>query len=465
MKKSLLALAALSAIAGAAQAQSSVTVYGILDVGYQGGNSTLTNSTTAGGTGGATVNYPKVDGALANGQVKNTQNVLGQSAEQTSRLGFKGNEDLGGGTSAFFTAEFTLTPNDQTLSGNTNGGLKNRQTFVGLKKNGLGDFAVGTQYTPIFNSAAATTAGQFNNMAGSLMYTGQADSSLGSAVNPQYGGNINAFTTRVSNALTLNTDTFAGFKGHALLVLNNTNTSEIVTAGVPTSGGNVNNNGWGLGVDYTWQKLFATASYQALKQNTTIANTSTPTSLAASAGVTAAQSQVFSNSSGTGIGVCTPTITAANALVTNYSCGNQGLNIQDNQGYVGATYDFGILKAYASFLTRKASDTQNSGVYQKRQAEEIGVRSYITPTIESWASASIGTFTPMGYNQNSVHMNAWQLGSNYYLSKRTNLYAIYGQYAQANGTYNTYSSNGNAAGTFNTNMNVNSYAVGVRHTF
>jgi len=34
MKKSLFALAAMGAFAGAAQAQSSVTVYGILDVGY-----------------------------------------------------------------------------------------------------------------------------------------------------------------------------------------------------------------------------------------------------------------------------------------------------------------------------------------------------------------------------------------------------------------------------------------------
>ncbi len=34
MKKSLLALAALSAFATAAQAQSSVTVYGVLDVNY-----------------------------------------------------------------------------------------------------------------------------------------------------------------------------------------------------------------------------------------------------------------------------------------------------------------------------------------------------------------------------------------------------------------------------------------------
>jgi predicted porin len=38
MKKSLLAVAATTAFAGAAQAQSSVTVYGILDMGYIGTN-------------------------------------------------------------------------------------------------------------------------------------------------------------------------------------------------------------------------------------------------------------------------------------------------------------------------------------------------------------------------------------------------------------------------------------------
>ena len=41
MKKSLLAVAAMTAFAGAAQAQSSVTVYGILDVGYVGSNSSV----------------------------------------------------------------------------------------------------------------------------------------------------------------------------------------------------------------------------------------------------------------------------------------------------------------------------------------------------------------------------------------------------------------------------------------
>jgi len=38
MKKSLFAVAAVTAFAGAAQAQSSVTIYGIMDVGYQGKN-------------------------------------------------------------------------------------------------------------------------------------------------------------------------------------------------------------------------------------------------------------------------------------------------------------------------------------------------------------------------------------------------------------------------------------------
>ena len=146
------------------------------------------------------------------------------------------------------------------------------------------------------------------------------------------------------------------------------------------------------------------------------------------------------------------------------STGNP-VNIQDNQAYVGATYDFGIVKAYASWISRKASDTQNPNFYQKRQAEQIGVSSYVKPNIQVFAQAGVGTFTPMGFNQNSAHFNAWQLGSNYYLSKRTNLYAIYGQYGQANSTYNTYNANGTSSGTYQTSVNANSYALGIRHTF
>jgi len=84
MKKLLTAML-LTAGVTAAQAQSSVTVYGSMDVGYIGSNTTLV----------ATPN-----GAPA----KTTVNQFGTAAEYSNRLGFKGNEDLGGGTSAFFTA-------------------------------------------------------------------------------------------------------------------------------------------------------------------------------------------------------------------------------------------------------------------------------------------------------------------------------------------------------------------------
>jgi len=418
MKKSLFAVAALSAIAGAAQAQSSVTVYGILDMGYVGGNSTVqANSITA-----------------TNGATRTTMSQFTQSAEQSSRLGFKGTEDLGGGSSAFFTAEFQLYGNDQTLSGNStsltnNGaGLLNRQTFVGLKKNGLGQVAVGLQYTPVFNAGAVTDPGQNNNMLGSVIYqanTGTVPTDSGNAA-------LNAgYTNRVANALTLKSDNFAGFTGSAMITQNNKNVSQTTSNAGVVTGGTTNANGWGLGVDYTWNKLYVTAAYQALKQLTASLNTSATNSVAW------AGAQAAGATAGTAIAATT------------------GVDVQDNQTLVGATYDFGILKAYAQYVNRKATSTANSGYYFKRSGEQIGVRSFITPTIEGWAMAGVGRYTSFGTNNPTANFNAWQLGSNYWLSKRTNLYAIYGQQIHSTA----------AAGTVTGSASANNYAVGIRHTF
>jgi predicted porin len=158
MKKSLLAVAAMTAFAGAAQAQSSVTVYGILDVGFVGssynGTSTTGNAATTNGNTNSV------------GSLTQKQNAagFGQSAESTSRIGFKGTEDLGGGTQAIFTLELGLSPNSNgaAASGTTSSsaavstpavfGQMNRQTFLGLHKNGVGAATIGTQYTPLFES-------------------------------------------------------------------------------------------------------------------------------------------------------------------------------------------------------------------------------------------------------------------------------------------------------------------------
>ena len=374
MKKLLLALFAASSI-GAVQAQSSVSVYGILDVGYSGISTRASSTTTT---------------------TKTQTNKFDQSAESTSRLGFKGNEDLGGGTSAFFTAEFQLYPQDATLSGNTNGGLLNRQTFVGLKKTGIGQAAVGTQYTPVFNAVAATDPGQMNNAVGSVIY-------------PANGSDVTtaAFTVRSSNALTVQSDSFKGARLGAMYAAKNQDTTQTG----PNTGGTTNINGYGLTADYTWNKLYAVAAYQNFRNETTSAATATPVA----------------------------------------TLNNNGTNVVDGQTYVGATYDFGILKAYANWINRKATSVLDSNQFAKRQGQQIGVRAYITPVVETWASVGNGRYTAYGVGQPTANFTGYQAGANYYLSKRTNLYGIFGS------TQTSSTSNG-AAG-------ANQYAMGVKHTF
>jgi predicted porin len=217
--------------------------------------------------------------------------------------------------------------------------------------------------------------------------------------------------------------------------MNNTNTTQTTFSGSQGfSGGPSNQNGWGLGADYTWNKLFVTAAVQQLSAKTAYNLAGASTTLAT------ANINIF------GAG-------QASSL---------GSNVKDNQYYVAATYDFGILKAYAQYLNRKVTADQNSGAYGKRTGQQIGVRSYITPTIEAWAQGGLGKITTFAIpgttvNNPAANMTSWQVGSNYYLSKRTNLYAIYGQVGTSNVSV---VNNANPA-----SFNASNYAVGVRHTF
>ena len=94
MKKSLLALAVLGVFAGAASAQSSVTIYGVMDLGIVKGNG----------------------GTAANPNGNSTSKAWKQSARTNSRLGFKGTEDLGNGLSAEFLIEHRLNPDSGTAT-------------------------------------------------------------------------------------------------------------------------------------------------------------------------------------------------------------------------------------------------------------------------------------------------------------------------------------------------------------
>lgn len=116
MKKSLLALAVLGAFAGAASAQSSVTLYGKLDLGF------------AKAAGSA-------DKQVADGS--------------SSRVGFRGVEDLGGGLKAMFQFEHRFNPDTGTV---TNAAFWHGISTVGLGGS-FGTVNLGRQYTAAFSLA------------------------------------------------------------------------------------------------------------------------------------------------------------------------------------------------------------------------------------------------------------------------------------------------------------------------
>lgn len=126
MKKSLLALAVLGAFAGTASAQSSVTIYGVLDMSIAKNNCTTNCAVNPGAPAGEAW-------------------TMQQST--TSRLGFRGNEDLGGGLSAQFQIEHRFNP-DTGAQNQTP--FWNGRSYVQLSSAAAGAVYLGREYTPAF---------------------------------------------------------------------------------------------------------------------------------------------------------------------------------------------------------------------------------------------------------------------------------------------------------------------------
>ena len=139
MKKSVIALAAGVAFAGAAQAQSGVTLYGVVDVPIEYVNHMATGAPTINPTTGAVTQQPGGSRVA----------LSGGGGLSGSRWGLRGVEDLGGGLQALFVLEsgFTL---DDGKSGQTSR-LFGRQAFVGLQNSGIGKLTFGRQYTTMFD--------------------------------------------------------------------------------------------------------------------------------------------------------------------------------------------------------------------------------------------------------------------------------------------------------------------------
>ncbi len=165
MKKSLIALAVLAA-SGAAMAQSSVTLYGVLDTGltYSKGEESVYGMTHVGG------------------------NV-------NSRLGFRGVEDLGNGLKATFNLEAGMGVDDGTDYFTGSGMAFRRTSTVGLE-GGFGSVRLGRMLTSSYLAVSR--------------YDAFGDTGIGASLAwniPQTG-----YAARTENAISYSSPNFSGFK-------------------------------------------------------------------------------------------------------------------------------------------------------------------------------------------------------------------------------------------------------------
>src|ERR1700744_2441831 len=137
MKKSLLVVALSGAFAISAHAQSSVTLYGLIDTGLVYTNNQLGHS-----------NWQEVSSS--------TQNTV---------FGLKGSEDLGDGLHAVFKLEqgFLLNNGAQAFSGDGFGS----QAWVGLQSDSFGPIPRGRQFD-VMNDLVGPLAAEFNTWGGSM---------------------------------------------------------------------------------------------------------------------------------------------------------------------------------------------------------------------------------------------------------------------------------------------------------
>ena len=270
MKKSLLAVAVAAALPTFAQAQSSITMFGILDASVEYSDDQA--------------NASVVSGAVQQGDSGFRVNSGTQSG---TRFGIRGVEDIGGGLKGIFTIEhrFSIDTGDTgggqitLLPGATNSTTNNKfwngQAWVGLETR-LGSITMGRQYTPIFWAlipADFTVYGFYNNWAG---FT---------------GGNLNGATPqgpiRLDNSIAYKSPTMGGLTVFATYAFGENLSANGPGAGSPGSNTTGSGDIWGVAANWQLGGLYLGAGYHSVDQKAWStaagANTATESVLAATA--------------------------------------------------------------------------------------------------------------------------------------------------------------------------------------
>ncbi|MCX7693169.1 MAG: porin [Tepidimonas taiwanensis] len=322
MKKSLIALAVAGTFAAPAAfaATANVDVYGVLNVSYD---------------------------YISSDQPAPADTSLGRISSNSSRLGFKGSEDLGGGLSALWQIEMTIAVdggNANTPAGIANAGASAhalRNTFVGLSSKGMGTILAGTHDTPYKLATArldpfVDTTGDYNIAIGSV-------------------NGINAFELRANNALAYVSPNLSGF----------TFTGAYVFGGELSNGATADFDAWSVSGTYESGPLFGSLAYE--KHN-------------------------------------------------NIGVGPNGADDRSSWK-VGLGYKFG--STALGLVYEKSSQTGNT--VTDRDAWAVNVAHDMGPIRLMAAYYSMGD----GKTAANTSANAWAIGANYNLSKRSLVYARY----------------------------------------
>uniref|UniRef100_UPI003F504C54 porin n=1 Tax=Caballeronia sp. LjRoot34 TaxID=3342325 RepID=UPI003F504C54 len=367
IQKTTAAILAMGAFAGAAHAQSSVTLYGLVD-----------------------------EGILFNNNVKG-QKLYSVTSANSSRWGLLGSEDLGGGLKAIFDLENGFTLGTGALG---QGGLEfGRKAYVGLKSNTYGTVTLGRQYSAS-NDATSSFASGADWAASGLSYGTRA-------------GDVDNVDTsnRVQNALKYTSPNYRGLTVGVLYSLGGQagqfSKNEVTDAGVSYVNGPVK-----LGASYMFTKDPYYATFGDL------GNSSSPSSSATGAtnnmpnpiygGYASAGSQQIITAGGSYVlGSATIALLYSNTQFQN----------------------LGSVNAVGSFGTKYNGGTAtfNSG--------ELNVKYALTPSLQL-AGAYIYTHNSGADGVGSASYNQVNLGTIYFLSKRTSLYAT-GFFETASGTDST----------------------------
>jgi GBP family porin len=234
MKKTLLITLLTGIFSTAAHAQSSVTLYGLIDTGL-----TYVSNQKVGTGGTGHSNF-----------------LMTNASVVPDRFGLRGSEDLGGGLKAIFTLENGFTLTNGALG--QHGLLFGRQAFVGLSSDQYGTVTLGRQYDSMVDFLAPLSGAGGAN--GGVFFA-----------HPYDNDNLQN-TMRINNAIKYTSLNYSGWQFGSLYGFSN------------AAGGFSNNRAYSFGTSYNNGPLRFAASYLQINNGGSLTNLSGATDSLASGG-------------------------------------------------------------------------------------------------------------------------------------------------------------------------------------